>query len=252
MRELEGKIAIVTGGIRGIGRGITEELMKEGASVLAAYYEEEEEAVPALEELQQRAQACQVHVKGLHVDISKVAEIGRMFDFCETELGKIDIFIANAGANIPRKPIFEHTEEDFDRVCGVNFKGTYFCVKECGLRMNDNGRIVLISSSSVPYPVDGHSVYSPTKAAVEMLAHDAALEYGARGITVNSVAPGVTLTHMAKDVLSEEFIESVKDGTPLKKVGLPHDVAQAVVLLCLPRAEWINGQRITANGGSHF
>ena len=164
----------------------------------------------------------------------------------------MDIFIANAGANIPRKPIFEHSEADFDRVCGVNFKGTYFCVKECGLRMNDNGRIVLISSSSVPYPVDGHSVYSPTKAAVEMLAHDAALEYGVRGITVNSVAPGVTLTHMAKDVLSPEFIQEVKEGTPLKKVGLPKDVAQAVVLLCSPKAEWINGQRITANGGSHF
>ena len=66
------------------------------------------------------------------------------------------------------------------------------------------------------------------------------------------MAPGVTLTHMAKDVLSPEFIQEVKEGTPLKKVGLPKDVAQAVVLLCLPKAEWINGQRITANGGSHF
>ena len=252
MRELEGKIAIVTGGIRGIGRGITEELMQEGASVLAAYFEAEEEAVLAMKELRQKAEEYQVRIEGLHVDISKVAEIERLFDYCEKELGKLDIFIANAGANIPRKPIFEHSEADFDHVCGVNFKGTYFCVKECGLRMNDNGRIVLISSSSVPYPVDGHSVYSPTKAAVEMLAHDAALEYGVRGITVNSVAPGVTLTHMAKDVLSPEFIQEVKEGTPLKKVGLPKDVAQAVVLLCSPKAEWINGQRITANGGSHF
>ena len=242
MRELEGKIAIVTGGIRGIGRGITEELMQEGASVLAAYFEAEEEAVLAMKELRQKAEEYQVRIEGLHVDISKIAEIERLFDYCEKELGKLDIFIANAGANIPRKPIFEHSEADFDRVCG----------EECGLRMNDNGRIVLISSSSVPYPVDGHSVYSPTKAAVEMLAHDAALEYGVRGITVNSVAPGVTLTHMAKDVLSPEFIQEVKEGTPLKKVGLPKDVAQAVVLLCSPKAEWINGQRITANGGSHF
>ena len=252
MGDLQGKIAIVTGGIRGIGRGITDELMKEGASVLAAYFESEDEAGPLLEELKDEADKCKVRVEGYHVDISKVAEIEAMFEYCEKTLGSLDIFIGNAGANIPRKPILEHTEEDFDRVCGVNFKGTYFCVRECGKKMNDNGRIVLISSSSVPYPVDGHSVYSPTKAAVEMLAHDAALEYGERGITVNSVAPGVTLTNMAYDVLSEEFIESVKEGTPLKKVGVPYDVAQAVVLLCLPRAEWINGQKITANGGSHF
>lgn len=106
MRELEGKIAIVTGGIRGIGRGITEELMQEGASVLAAYFEAEEEAVLAMKELRQKAEEYQVRIEGLHVDISKVAEIERLFDYCEKELGKLDIFIANAGANIPRKPIF--------------------------------------------------------------------------------------------------------------------------------------------------
>ncbi len=156
---LRKKVAIVTGGIRGIGRGITEELMSEGASVLAAYFETEEEADPALEELRAIATECGVRVQGYHVDISRISEIEEMFDFCEGTLGKVDIFIANAGANIPRKPILEHTEEDFDRVCGVNFKGTYFCVKECGKRMNDNGRIVLISSSSVPYPVDGHCLF---------------------------------------------------------------------------------------------
>lgn len=249
---LDGKIAIVTGGIRGIGRGITEEFMEEGASVLAAYFEDELEAGIALGELKEKADEYGVKVEGFHVDISHVNEIEAMFDYCEKKLGKVDIFIANAGANIPRKPILEHTEADFDRVCGVNFKGTYFCVKECGKRMNDNGRIVLISSSSVPYPVDGHSVYSPTKAAVEMLAHDAALEYGCRGITVNSVAPGVTMTHMAKDVLSDEFINSVIEGTPLHRIGMPHDVARAVLLLCTEKAGWISGQHITANGGSHF
>ena len=223
---LDGKVAIVTGGIRGIGRGITEEFMEEGASVLAAYFEDEPEAGIALGELKEKADEYGVKVEGFHVDISHVNEIEAMFDYCEKKLGKVDIFIANAGANIPRKPILEHTEADFDRVCGVNFKGTYFCVKECGKRMNDNGRIVLISSSSVPYPVDGHSV--------------------------NSVAPGVTMTHMAKDVLSDEFINSVIEGTPLHRIGMPHDVARAVLLLCTEKAGWISGQHITANGGSHF
>ena len=86
-----------------------EELMQEGASVLAAYFEAEEEAVLAMKELRQKAEEYQVRIEGLHVDISKVAEIERLFDYCEKELGKLDIFIANAGANIPRKPIFEHS-----------------------------------------------------------------------------------------------------------------------------------------------
>lgn len=250
--DMKGKVAIVTGGIRGIGRAITEDLMAHGVSVLAAYYEGPQEADPAVAELTALAAEAGVSFSGLHCDLSRLPEITRMFDACEQTLGKVDLFIANAGANLPRKPILEHSEADFDLVCGVNFKGTFFCVKECGTRMNDNGRIVIISSSSVSYPVDGHGVYTPTKAALETLTQIAAMEYGPRGITVNAVEPGVTMTHMARAVLSPEFIEQVREGTPLKRVGEPIDVARAVTLLCQPSAEWISGQTVVANGGSQF
>lgn len=249
---MKGKVAIVTGGIRGIGRGITECFMDLGVNVLAAYFEGPEEADPAVTELNTMATEKGVAFLGLYCDLSKIPEITRMFDVCEETLGKADYFVANAGANLPRKPILEHSEEDFDLVSGVNFKGTFFCVKECGRRLNDNGRIVTISSSSVSYPVDGHGVYTPTKAAVEMLTKVAAMEFGVRGITVNAVEPGVTMTHMARAVLSPEFIEQVREGTPLKRVGEPVDVAQAVVLLCRPEAGWVSGQVIVANGGSQF
>ena len=250
--DMKGKLAVVTGGIRGIGRGITEVFMEQGVSVLAAYSEGPEESAPALAELTALATKQGVAFQGLHCDLSQVSDVQRLFACCLENMGRPDYFIANAGANLPRKPILEHSEADFDLVCGVNFKGTFFCLKECGSHLNDNGRIVVISSSSVSYPVDGTGVYTPTKAAVEMLAKIAAMEFGPRGITVNAVEPGVTMTHMAKAVLSPEFIEQVREGTPLKRVGQPVDVAQAVVLLCRPEAEWISGQIVVANGGSQF
>ena len=250
--DMKGKIAIVTGGIRGIGRGVTEDFINQGVSVLAAYFEGPDEAGPAVDSLNDMARKKGVGFASLHCDLSKLPDIIRLFNFCEEKLGKADYFIANAGANLPRKPILEHSEADFDLVCGINFRGTFFCVKACGERLNDNGRIVVISSSSVSYPVDGHGVYTPTKAAVEMIAKLAAMEFGPRGITVNAVEPGVTMTHMAKAVLSPEFIEQVREGTPLKRVGECADVARAVTLLCRPEAEWISGQVVIANGGSQF
>ncbi len=248
---LNGKVAIVTGGIRGIGRGIVEKLMEKGASVLVAYVEPEEIAAPEMEAIGKLAAAAGVKAVAFQGDISRTAEIKRMFDTCEAELGKVDIFIGNAGANL-RKLIVDTSEEEFDKVYGVNAKGTFFCVKECGTRMNDNGRIVLISSSSVPFPIDGHGVYTPSKASVQMLAKCAAIEYGPRGITVNAIQPGVTMTVMAQEVLTPDFIAEVEAGTPLKRVGQPEDVAGAVAMLCEPDAAWVSGQVFLANGGSNF
>lgn len=248
---LKDKVAIVTGGIRGIGRSIVDALIKEGACVLVAYVEDASIADPEFEVIKMMAAENDVKVINFQGDISKIPEIERMFDLCEDQLGKVDIFIANAGANL-RKQIIDTTEAEFDRVFDVNAKGTFFCVKECGTRMNDNGRIVLISSSSVPFPVDGHGVYTPSKAAVQMLAKVAAIEYGARGITVNAIQPGVTMTAMAKDVLTEDFMDEVREKTPLKRIGKAEDVANAVVMVCEPKASWVSGQVILANGGSNF
>lgn len=249
---LNGKVALVTGGIRGIGRAIVEDLMDEGANVLAAHYESQEEAAANICELQ--ALAVQKHVKLIthQMDIRDLAQIKETFDLCEQALGKLDIFVGNAGVNIRMVPAWEYTEEEFDYLCDTNFKGSFFCARECGKRMNDGGRIVLISSSSVQYPVAGHSIYSPTKAAVEMLARDLSLELGEREITVNSVSPGLTPnTGMRKlDIVPDATLRAEAEASPRKRLGEPEDVARAVVLLCQPKAYWISGQHIVASGGA--
>lgn len=250
--KLKGKVAIVTGGVRGIGRAVAEKLLEEGASVLVTYVEPEEEANPAVTEMKTLADNYGVKIESLYVDISKLSQIKTMFDYCEEHLGQVSIFVGNAASTMPPKMIVDQTEEDFDYICSVDFKGTYFCVKECGLRMCDGGKIVLISSSSVTYPMKGISVYSPAKAAVQMLARNAALEFGERGINVNCIAPGLTLTQNATDGIPTEIFEEVKRNTPLDRLGYASDVADAVVMLCGADASWISGETILANGGARY
>ena len=246
------KVAIVTGANKGIGKGIAEELLRDGISLMVTHYEPEEEAAPAMAELQKLAEEHGAGFVSCRFDLGNISEIKPLFDRTEQELGPIDIFVANAGAHIPPKPFGEFSEQDFDFLCGANFKGNFFCVQECSRRLKENGRVILISSSTVKYPVPGLSLYSSIKAALEMMVKTGVMELAGKKIRINAVAPGVTITENAEEGLGQEFIENVKRATPLDRVGPSKDIGNIVRLLCRDDSDWINGQVIIANGGGTF
>jgi 3-oxoacyl-[acyl-carrier protein] reductase len=245
--NLEGQAAIVTGASQGIGQAVAILLGSAKASVVVNYVGEDKGAIETVQKIEE-AGGKAVRFNG---DISVRTNIEKMFQLCVETFGNPDILVANAGVGVPPKPLVEITEEDFHFTYEVNVKGTMFCIIEAAKQMNDGGRIVVTSSSSVVNVVEGLGVYISSKSALQAFVETSALELGRRGITINSVRPGLTMTPMANDH-SPEFLKTVAEATPLKRLGLPEDVAQVIGFLCEKRSQWINGQHITANGGSKF
>lgn len=241
--DLSNQIAIVTGAGIGMGRGIAEKLALYGAAVVVADKSETSaaEAAEAIERAGGRAVA-------VTADVSRTDDIARMFDECQSRLGAPDILVANAGVSRPC-PITEVTEEFFDSIYNVNAKGTLFCLKEAGLRLKDGGRIVVISSCSARLPELGMAVYSSSKAATQLMVDVAALEFAPRGITVNSILPGLTETPTMLRFASQEHQQKAIEKTPLGRLGTVQDIAEIAAFLASKESQWITGQHILANGG---
>jgi 3-oxoacyl-[acyl-carrier protein] reductase len=247
MMNLEGQVAIVTGASQGIGQAAAVLLGSAKASVVVNYVGKDEGAIETVRNIEE-AGGKATRFNG---DISVRENIEKMFQHCIKTFGKPDILVANAGVGVPPKPLVDITEDDFNFVYGVNVKGTIFCIIEAARFMNDGGRIVVTSSSSVVNPVEGLGIYSSSKAALDDFVEIAAMELGRRSITINSVRPGLTLTPMANDH-NPEFLKTVTEATFVKRLGQPIDIAQVIGFLCEKRSQWINAQHITANGGSKF
>lgn len=239
--KLNGKIAIVTGAAQGMGRGIAIKLAAEGASVFVTSKESPDETVEYIHSNGGVAEG------GL-ADISKLEDIPRMFDDCERKLGKADIFIANAGIAI-LVPIAQVTPELFEQAFNTNARGALFCLKEAGERLNDNGHIVVISSSSVAQPVPGMCVYSSSKAAIQIMSTIAAQEFAPRKINVNVVQPGLTVTPASAGALPEVFIDRMIEKTAMKRLANPEDIANVVAFYASDESSWITGQVILVDGG---
>ena len=245
--QFKGQVAIVTGGSTGIGRAVAEQLAARGASVLIGYFGELADAEMTVRDIEASGGVA----SAFYADITKVEEIKKMFAACIERYGKPDMLIANAGFS-GMLPLMEITEQEYYSKFEVNTKGTLFCVQEAGRHLNKDGRIVVVSSSSVSFPCENMTAYTASKSALHAIVQIAAKELGPRGITVNSILPGVTATENAMKGLPPELIKAVTETTPSKKVGTPDDVAQAIVLLLMKEAHWINGQNILANGGGMF
>lgn len=189
MGSLTGKVAIVTGAGRGIGRAIAERLAQDGASVVVNYAKSAEGAKEVVEAIQaQGGQALAVQA-----DMSKVSDIRRLFEQTIDHFGHLDILVNNSGIGA-YIPLTEITEEQFDTTFALNAKGTLFAMQQAALHMADGGRIVNISSAATVISPAGMTVYAGSKGAVEKFAPIAAKELGGRGITVNTVTPGATST----------------------------------------------------------
>ena len=244
MQNLKGKVALVTGSSQGIGRGIAERLAGDGARVVVNYVNNKaaaQEVVAAVSKQGGEAVAVQA-------DIAKLPDIERLFQETLARMGGMDILVNNAGiATLLSLP--DINEAEFDRVFDLNAKGTLFALRQAALHLADNGRVVNIASSTVDFPTEGAYIYAGSKAAVKKYTQIAALELGKRGITVNTVTPGVTVTPLSSH-LPESFTKPVIESSPFKRLAQPNDIADVVAFLASDDARWITAQDILVNGGA--
>jgi 3-oxoacyl-[acyl-carrier protein] reductase len=243
--SLHGKVAIVTGASRGIGRAIAESLAGAGAAVVVnhrASAGQAAEVVAAIENAGGRAAAVQA-------DVGVVAEIGSMVDRAIELYGGLDILVNNAGVG-KRTAMGDMTEKEFDWTMAVNARGPMFAMQAAVPRMRDGGRIVNISScgTHVAQVTGLLAVYQMSKGALEQLARCYVKELGARGITINSVLPGFVETELASDTPAAYKVALVK-RTALGRLGKPEDIAEAVCFLASDAARWITGETISVSGG---
>lgn len=239
--RLEGKVAIVIGSARGIGRGIAERFAEEGAKLVLCDTEAEALAATA-------ADLGAVH---RITDISSLAEAEAAVALALEHHGRLDIMVQNAG--IYPWQLLEHTSpDDWDRVMSVNLKGCFIAARAAlpVMRAQNYGRILFTSSITGPHVTSpGHGHYSATKAGINGLIRAAALEFAGFGITVNGVEPGNILTEAVKTHRSPAFIQSMQDAIPLGRLGTERDVANAFLFLASDDASYITGTTIVVDGG---
>lgn len=245
-KRLEGKVALVTGGSRGIGAAIALKLAVEGASVALSYASNKDAAdkvVAKITALGSKAVAVKAFVTSVQDSAAVVAETIKTFGDL-----KIDILVNNAGV-FEMGPIDAIDAEQFDRLFDVNVKGAIVTTIAALPHMNDGGRIINISSGAADATMAGASLYSATKSALDTLSRIWAQDLGKRQITVNSVSPGVTVTDMFKAGIPEEGHQYMIDKTALGRLGQPEDIADVVAFVASGDARWITGQVINVDGG---
>ena len=244
--KLRGRVALVTGAGRGIGRGIAEALAKEGAEVALADVDLHA-AQAAGQEISERWGRTTLAAQ---MDVANLEEVRAVFQSVVERFGRLDILVNNAGI-IRRGTLEDHRDEDWEKVMAVNLKGTYYCSREAAQVMKKQGRGRIINISSVAGKVGDITSapsYGTSKGAVNTLTKSLARELAPYGITVNAVAPHAIETEMSAE-WSEERRKAVVAQIPLGRLGRPEEVAAAVVFLASPEAGFITGEILDVNGG---
>ena len=250
--EKQNKIALVTGGSRGLGKNAAIKIAEKGIDVIVTYQTKKEEAENTVEEIKQLG----VNAAALQLDVAD----SKTFNYFITEVkstlntvfnaDKIDFIVNNAGIGIHAS--FEETTEDqFDTLVNIQFKGPFFLTQKVLPILNDGGAIINISSGLARFSLPGYAAYGAMKGAMETLTRYQAKELGARGIRSNIIAPGAIETDFGGGVVrdNEQMNAGIAAQTALGRVGLPDDIGGVVAFLCTEEARWINAQRIEASGG---
>lgn len=245
-------IALVTGGSRGLGKNAALKIAQKGLDVIITYRSNKEEADAVVSEIKamgQNAVAFQLDTKNSKSFDAFVKEVTHHMKE-NTGSPNIDFLINNAGTAL-YSPITDVTEEQFDDIVDIHFKGVFFLTQKLLPYINDGGGIVNVSSGLARFATPGSSVYGSVKAGVEMLTKYMAKELGPRKIKANVIAPGAVETDFGGGRVrdNEEINAMVAGATALGRVGLPDDIGGVVAFLCTEDAGWINGQRIEVSGG---
>lgn len=243
-KKLSGKVALVTGSSRGIGRAIARRLSRDGAAVAVNYISNANGA----EETAADIKAGGGDAIALQADVSELEDLHRLFDQTIEHYGRLDILINNAGIRIS-KNVADIDEAEYDRLFAINVKGTFFACQQAARRFSDGGRIINISSAVTRMMLPAYSIYAASKGAVDQITRVLAKELGGRHITVNAVAPGPVDTELFRDGKSDEQIQQMAQMAALGRVGEVQDIADAVAFLASDDARWITGQSIHVNGG---
>jgi len=245
MEKLKGKVAVVTGGSSGIGLGIAKRFAKEGAKV-AITGRNQDTIDNALKEIG-------VNGFGAQGDVSSISDLARIYKSIEAKFGKIDIVVANAGVYV-LGPLSSFSEEQFDKVSDINFKGVFFTVQKALPILNDGASVILISSTVNGKGIPNHAAYSATKAAVRSLARSFSAELLDRSIRVNVLTPGPVDTPVFNTVTNttdeaKAMMEAMGNFTPIKRVGTADELATAALYLASDDSAFMLGAEMLLDGG---
>jgi 3-oxoacyl-[acyl-carrier protein] reductase len=245
--KLAGKVAVVTGASKGIGAAIAQQLAAEGAAVVVNYSSSKAGAEKVVAEITGNGGKA----IAVQADLAKPADIKRMFDSTKKAFGRLDILVNNAGI-YEMLPLDKITEEHFHKHFNLNVLGLILATQEAlKLFGPEGGSVINISSVVSSWGVPGGSVYSATKAAVDAVTRSLAKELGPRKIRVNSINPGMVETEgtQTAGILKSDFRKQTEASTPLGRIGVPEDIAPAVVFLASSGSSWLTGETLYISGG---
>jgi 3-oxoacyl-[acyl-carrier protein] reductase len=238
------RVAIVTGGSRGIGREAAERLAADGMAVVVNYAGNQTEADAAVAAITDKGgQAIAVQA-----DVADLAQVEAMFEQAEATFGGVDVVVHAAGIMTELKPIAEIDFDALDRMHRTNIRGTFVVDQQAARKVRDGGAIINFSTSVLGLSLPGYAAYAATKGAVEAITLILARELRGRDITVNAVAPGPTATALFLTGKDDATIAKMAAQPPLERLGQPEDIAEVIAFLAGP-ARWVNGQVLRANGG---
>ena len=249
MFDLSGKVALVTGARRGMGAADAKALAKQGAKVALSDINQEE-----CQKVADEINASGGEAIAFKMDVSNVAEINTVFDEVVQKFGRLDILVNNAGIYSPKMAL-DMTEEDWDRTIDINLKGQFFCAQRAGKEMAKNkwGRIVniaSIASGQTGVGLAGGAPYTASRGGVTGMTETLAVEFAPLGINVNAIGPGAIDTPMIAGAgFPKGALESMLAGFPLKRMGTPEEIANAVVFLSSDEASYVTGTTLFVDGG---
>jgi len=241
---LSGKVALVTGAGRGIGKQIALRLAAAGASIVVHFSGSEAGAAATVDEIVE-AGGKAIRVRA---DISKRSEVEQLFGAIDQHFDRLDIVVNSAGVS-GGGSLADLDEEQLEWMLGVNLRGPLYIAAEAASRLRDGGRIINLSSSLGEFPMAGAGIYSATKVAIKSFTESWAKELGRRGVTVNTVIPGATAPGMM-DRAPQETRAFFEQASPFGRIGTAGEVAAVVAFLASPEASWVSGAHILANGAA--
>ncbi|SHG86535.1 MULTISPECIES: SDR family oxidoreductase [Flavobacterium] len=249
MKILNNKVALITGSARGLGKAIAERYASLGANIVINYSKDKASA----DEVVSNITAMGVKVIAVQADVSKVADIERLFEEAIKAFGKVDIVVANAGIEMVETPVTEFTESQFDKLFSINTKGAYFTMQQAAKKVENNGRIIYIASSTTAFPIPGMAIYGGSKSTPRYMVDVLSKEIGHKGITVNSIIPfAVDHSGIFADADSyPELRKSLIDSCPMGRLAEVEDVANIAEFFASDLSSFVNGQHLLVNGGAN-